>query len=52
MITGTCASTAGSKDSAIFQEIMNQTIENLNQNEIELDEVIADRRYKHCKYVN
>ncbi len=45
VITGACASTAGSKDSAIFQEIMDQTIENLNQNEIELDEVIADAGY-------
>ena len=45
VITGACASTAGSKDSAIFSEIMDQTIENLNQNEIEIDEVIADAGY-------
>src|SRR5690606_36464025 len=31
VITGACASTAGSKDSAIFAEIMDQTIENLEQ---------------------
>src|SRR5690606_16206717 len=45
VITGACASTAGSKDSAIFSEIMNQTLENLNQNEIEIDEVLADAGY-------
>ena len=45
VITGACASTAGSKDSAIFSEIMDQTLENLNQNEIEIDEVLADAGY-------
>lgn len=45
VITGACASTAGSKDSAIFHEIMDQTIENLNQNEIQIGEVIADAGY-------
>src|SRR5690606_16958707 len=35
---GACASTAGSKHSAIFAEIMDQTFENLKQNDIELEE--------------
>ena len=42
MITGACASTAGSKDSAIFAEIMDQTIENFKRNEIQIGEVLAD----------
>lgn len=42
VITGACASTAGSKDSAIISEIMDQTIANLQQNDIQLEEVIAD----------
>jgi len=45
VITGACASTAGSKDSAIFCEIMDQTIDNLKENNIELEEVIADAGY-------
>jgi transposase len=45
VITGACASTAGSKDSAIFSDIMDQTIENLVQNEIHINEVIADAGY-------
>ena len=45
VITGACASTAGSKDSAIFSEIMDQTIENLLQNDMQVDEVIADAGY-------
>jgi len=45
VITGACASTAGSKDSAIFSEIMNQTIENLAKNDIETEEVLADAGY-------
>jgi len=45
VITGACASTAGSKDSAIFSEIMDQTIENLMQNDMQVDEVIADAGY-------
>lgn len=45
VITGACASTAGSKDSAIFSEIMEQTLENLNQNEIAINEVLADAGY-------
>jgi len=45
VITGACASTAGSKDSAIFSEIMDQTIENLSQNDIETEQVLADAGY-------
>lgn len=45
VITGACASTAGSKDSAILPEILNQTIENLKDNDIGLQEVIADAGY-------
>lgn len=45
VITGACASTAGSKDSSIFSEIMDQTIANLQQNDLALDEVIADAGY-------
>jgi hypothetical protein len=55
VITGACASTSGSKDSVIFPDIMNQTLENCRQNEIEIDEVLADAGYssgeslKYCK---
>ena len=55
VITGACASTSGSKDSAIFPDIMNQTLENCRQNDIEMDEVLADAGYssgealKYCK---
>jgi transposase len=45
VITGACASTAGSKDSAILHEIVNQTINNLEQNNIALEELIADAGY-------
>jgi len=45
VITGACASTAGSKDSAILHEIVNQTINNLEQNNLELEELIADAGY-------
>ena len=45
VITGACASTAGSKDSAIFSEIMDQTIDNLQRNDIEIGEVLADAGY-------
>jgi hypothetical protein len=34
VIIGACASTAGSKDSAIFAEIMDQTLENFKQNDV------------------
>ena len=55
VITGACASTSGSKDSVIFPEIMNQTLENFKQNGLLIDEVLADAGYssgeslKYCK---
>lgn len=45
VITGACASTSGSKDSAIFNEIMDQTLANFKENDLELDEVLADAGY-------
>lgn len=45
VITGACASTSGSKDSAIFSEIMDQTLKNFEENELELEEVLADAGY-------
>jgi len=45
VITGACASTAGSKDSAIFSQIMDQTFENLHQNNIQTEEILADAGY-------
>lgn len=45
VITGACASTAGSKDSAIFAEIMEQTLSNLHTNGLEIQEVLADAGY-------
>ena len=45
VITGACASTAGSKDSAIFSDIMDQTIANLADNELGIDQVVADAGY-------
>ena len=45
VITGACASTAGSKDSAIFSDIMSQTIDNFKENEMSLGEVLADAGY-------
>lgn len=45
VITGAVASTAGSKDSAILHEIVDQAIENLQGNEIKLEQVVADAGY-------
>ena len=45
VITGACASTAGSKDSAIFAEIMNQTLANFESNDMQIDQVLADAGY-------
>src|SRR5690606_27618968 len=53
VITGACASTAGSKDSAIFAEIMDQTLENLHRNDIQTEEALADVGYSRgesCQY--
>lgn len=55
VIVGACASSSGSKDSVIFPDIMNQTIENCKQNELPIDEVLADAGYssgnslQYCK---
>ena len=55
VILGACASSSGSKDSVIFPDIMDQTIENCKQNEVTIDEVLADAGYssgealKYCK---
>jgi transposase len=45
VILGACASSSGSKDSVIFPDIMNQTIENCKKNEVPIDEVLADAGY-------
>lgn len=45
VITGACASSAGNKDSQNLGEILAQTITNLGQNEIRIDEVTADAGY-------
>ena len=52
VITGACASTAGSKDSVIFSEIMNQTLENFNQNRMQVEEVLADAGYSSGESLN
>jgi hypothetical protein len=55
VIVGACASSSGSKDSMIFPDIMNQTLENCRANQIPIDEVLADAGYssgealKYCK---
>ena len=55
VILGACASSSGSKDSVIFPDIMNQTIENCKKNEVPIDEVLADAGYssgnslQYCK---
>lgn len=45
VITGACASTSGSKDSAIFSEIMGQTLKNFEENDLEVEEVLAGAGY-------
>jgi len=49
VITGACASTAGSKDSENLSEILDQTIDNLATVNIELEEVTADAGYSSGK---
>ena len=55
VITGACASTAGSKDSAIFHEVMDSALLNLKQHGIKPEEVLADAGYssgeslQYCK---
>lgn len=45
VITGACASTSGSKDSVIFNEIMDQTLANFKENNLQPDEILADAGY-------
>ncbi len=49
VITGAVASTAGSKDSENLAEILDQTIANLAQNQIKIDQVAADAGYSSGK---
>ena len=58
VITGACGSTSGSKDSAIFGEIMDQTLENFKSNGMEVEQILADAGYSsgsslsYCKEHN
>lgn len=45
VITGACASSAGNRDSQNLAEILDQTINNLKENEITIDQVAADAGY-------
>ena len=45
VITGAVASTAGSKDSMILPEIVDQTIDNLQDNHMRMEELVADAGY-------
>jgi hypothetical protein len=45
VITAAIASTAGSKDSMILPEIVDQAIDNLKDNHIQMDELLADAGY-------
>ena len=45
VITGATASTAGTKDSMILPEIVDQTMENLKDNFLQMDELVADAGY-------
>lgn len=49
VITGACASTAGSKDSENLAEILDQTIQNLAQNGLKIDQITADAGYSSGK---
>ena len=55
VIVGACASSSGSKESVIFPDIMEQTLENCGANQIQIDEVLADAGYsignslQYCK---
>jgi transposase len=49
VITGACASTAGSRDSENLPEIMDQTLENLAGMEIQIEQVAADAGYSSGK---
>lgn len=52
VITGACASTAGSKDSSILHEILDQTIENFEDNNLTIDQIIADAGYSSGEALN
>ena len=45
VITGACASSAGNRDSQNIAEILTQTIDNLKDNSIDIDQVTADTGY-------
>jgi transposase len=45
VITGACASSAGNKDSQNLAEILSRTMTNLEQNQIEVDQIVADAGY-------
>src|SRR5690625_3571022 len=45
VITGACATTSVSQDSAIFSEIMDQSLVNFAKNDIETEDVVADAGY-------
>lgn len=49
VITGACASTAGSRDSENLPEILDQTIQNLEENGLSIDQVTADAGYSSGK---
>ena len=58
IITAACASTAGSKDSAILPEIMDQMLSNLKRHHLTTEEVLADAGYssgdslEYCRQKN
>ena len=45
VITGACASSAGNRDSQNLAEILSQTIANLSQSQLKIDEITADTGY-------
>ena len=45
VITGACASSAGNRDSQNLAEILAQTIDNLKDNDLDIDQVAADTGY-------
>lgn len=45
VITGACASSAGNRDSQNLADILSQTITNLTQNQIAIDQITADAGY-------
>jgi len=45
VITGACSSSAGQRDSQNLEDILSQTIQNLQQNQITIDQIAADTGY-------